>query len=287
MKHYQKKALSVFLTACMLVSVFALCVAPVTAGSTTVTNSQQTFTLDYWQLPVDFSIAGVDGGTSVSKSINGNGNTAVSPNPKYYGAISGQVMAYWLYTWQSAGECTAAVTIDRSLYSDIDHANNGSRMAVTVNYHDLIGCWQDYTATYAPCGIELSADTSAEYILPYHMSAGSAYTDRSTVTVSGTKGGSYTYSLLNSSGALFANEAGIGPAVTNGSSRTLTGFLSGPAPAIGESVTLRVLGFGGAWSSNGTTNGGAWLGEQENFINLTITGACYHNGGHLTHHCNG
>ena len=257
-----KKLIAVFLSLCMTMFIHLIGIIPVEAA--TVTNTQRTTAYNLWDLPLTLSIEGVSNGTSISKS---QVNNAVGYPVDVYSTDS-----FFLYTWQSANECIANVSIDRSRFANIQSAG----VSVTANLNGLIGVFDDSNNTFAGAGIELSSDTTSAYFIPN-------FGIPATVTVNGNKGGSYTYSILNADGSQFTNTHGpygTGNYVTNGSTQTAVGYLFGPAPNVGESVALRIVGYGFAWSSK--YSAGNTYGMQENFVNLTITGVCSHSQGYAS-----
>lgn len=173
------------------------------------------------------------------------------------------------------GASVGTLEIDRSRLDTIEQTG------VYVEYRPFF-----FTATgNVRWGVELFeySDNIPEKLGDINNNVGeNAY---NTVTLTGTEGGSYPYQLhfgsvdgalrcAQTSGGNFAADAAV-PAGSDNTYGPYSWYLTGDAPAVGESVTLRIAAICCARVSS------ANLQMLTEWTDVTITGTCSHANGHL------
>ena len=173
------------------------------------------------------------------------------------------------------GASVGTLEIDRSRLDTIEQTG------VYVEYRPFF-----FTATgNVRWGVELFeySDNIPEKLGDINNNVGeNAY---NTVTLTGTEGGSYPYQLhfgsvdgalrcAQTSGGNFAADAAV-PAGSDNTYGPYSWYLTGDAPAVGESVTLRIVAI---CSSRVDASNLQMLTE---WTDVTITGTCSHANGHL------
>ncbi|MBQ6163481.1 MAG: hypothetical protein IJK23_03295, partial [Clostridia bacterium] len=203
---------------------------------------------------VDYAIYNLTSGSDVRYDSN-------SPGGDY---SSGSGIYRKSYQRNGTGSATATLEVDRSAMDDI--SETGIFLEYYPSYITPVGGVRWGVEVFDPSG-----DPKGELDNTHH-----------TATITGTKGGSYSYSLHFGSptGALrcaetnsdFTSEPG-GTVAAERVHGPYTWYFSGAAPAVGESVTLRILAI--CCARHNSDN----LQMLSEWTDVTITGVCRHTQG--------
>ena len=252
-----RRLISVLLTICL---VFTLVPAFTSlAASDYALVRQASVASGYYRVDHTLRINNVDSGTKLDYGYAGLSDVS-NPSPVFIKSRQAQIGNY-------TGS-TATLNVDRSAVSNVLNSgmNISLYMANCTACHDNCVRW----------GVQLWAKSNGATL----GTLGNGYRS---ITVTSTKGTSYTYSLTNSAGtAISGCETSGGDWTSDAHNNPETPYgpyywyLSGNAPAVGDSVTFRVVGITVARAGSDNYQ------MHSEWIDLTINGVCKHSGGYAS-----
>ncbi|MBQ6165262.1 MAG: hypothetical protein IJK23_12370, partial [Clostridia bacterium] len=252
-----KRLISVLMTICLVFSLIPAVSS--SAASDYALVRQASVAGGYYRIDHTLKVNNVDAGTKLDYGYAGL-NDVSNPSPVYIKSYQAQIGNY-------TGS-TATLNVDRSKYSNV--LNTG--MNITLYMANCTACYENCVRW----GVQLYAPTNG-------ASLGNLGNGHDSITVTSANGTSLTYTFTNASGSAMNGCETAGGDWTrdvNNVPETAYGpytwYLSGSAPAIGDSVTVRIVAITVARAQKNNYQ------MHSEWIDLTIKGVCNHSNGYTS-----